>query len=95
MPQKGWILPVAHGSSPLAFSPVASFPRVLRQTPLCKLQPLLDQSPGLPRAPAGEAWLTCEVQAAGRKEQGRACLPSGPAICRAPRRGLGHGAWRR
>lgn len=44
-PQKGWIRPVAHSSSHLAFSPVAS--RVppglfLRQTPLCKLQPLLD-----------------------------------------------------
>lgn len=77
MPQKGWILPVAHGCSPLVFSPVASSLLVLclRQTPLCKLQPLLDQSPGLPRAQTGEAWLTCEVQAAGRKERGGPACP--------------------
>ena len=85
MPWKGQILPEAHGSSHLTFNPeVSTAPGPsLGQTPLCRLQPLLDQSPGLPWVPTGRPGLpvrcSCRLEGAGP-----ACPPRGPATCPGP-----------
>lgn len=67
---------------------------LLRQTPLCKLQSLLDQSPGHPlRLQLARPGLPVRCRPLAGRSRG-VCLLRGPVVHTAPRRGLLHGARR-